>query len=291
MQMFPALPVPLVHHLRLLVENHGIDPGHAGPRAPGLHRVDRRLGRAEESAVLRLPPRVDDDRFLLADDVVVPLPDVRLDGLADRRHVLEVVVVLRGLVRPGLAEHPDRRRRRVEDVDVEPFGDAPDAARVREVRHAFVDHGRRRQSERPVDDVRVPGDPADVGHAPVDVLRVDVLDVLRSPRDVGEVAARPVLAALGLSGRAARVHEEERRLGVHRDRLDPGAVVILQDLVDEEVAALHHRRGRGVLLRIALPDEDLVDLLAFLLGGRPRRSRRRPCGRSSCRRGSSRPCR
>ncbi len=96
---------------------------------------------------------------------------------------------------------------------------------------------------------------------------MNVLDVLRGARHVGEVAARAVLAALRLSGRAARVHEEERRFGVHRDRLHPRAVVVLQDLVDEEVAAFDHRRRRGVLLRVALPDEDLVDLLPFLLGG------------------------
>ena len=52
-----------------------------------------------------------DNRFALADDVVVPAPHLRLDRLAHGRHVLEVVVVLRRLVRAELAQHPDRENR------------------------------------------------------------------------------------------------------------------------------------------------------------------------------------
>ena len=103
--------------------------------------------------------------------------------------MLEVVVVFLGLVRAGLAKHTNGGGRSVEDVDVEAFGDAPGASRVRELGNAFVEDACCSERQRTVDDVGVAGDPADVGHAPVHVVRVDVLVVLRRPGHVGEVAA------------------------------------------------------------------------------------------------------
>ena len=85
------------------------------------------------------------------------------------------------------------------------------------VGHALVHHDRRAVGQRPVDDVAVAGDPADVGGAPVDVgLGVEVEHVLVGERDLGEVAAGRVHDALGLAGRARRVEQEQQLLGVHR---------------------------------------------------------------------------
>ena len=53
------------HFLALFVVDDRVDAGHARPGAARLHQVERGLGAAEESAVLRLPPRVDDDGFRL----------------------------------------------------------------------------------------------------------------------------------------------------------------------------------------------------------------------------------
>ena len=71
--------------------------------------------------------------------------------------------------------------------------------------------------QRPVDDVAVPGDPADVGGAPVDVSpglwsNTDVVGV----RGLGEVAAGGVQDALRLPGGARGVEDEQRVLGVER---------------------------------------------------------------------------
>src|SRR4029077_13694537 len=84
-----------------------IDAESGGARAAGLHGVESGLGGDQEATGFGLPPGVDDDRFLFSDDVVVPAPDVRLDGFADRGHVLEVVVVFFRLFATGFAEHPD----------------------------------------------------------------------------------------------------------------------------------------------------------------------------------------
>src|ERR1019366_5084918 len=212
------------HLVAVLVVDDRVDAEDAGPAAAGLHRLKGRQGAAEESAVLRLPPGVDDRRLALADLGVVPAPDLGLDRLAHRRHVLEVVVVLLRLLRPHLAQHPDGRRRGVEDADAELLGDPPGPAGVRVVGSAFVHHAGGAEGERPVDDVGVAGDPADVGHAPVHVVGVNVLVILGCPGHVGQVSAGAVHAALRAAGRAAGVHQEQRRLGRHRDWLDDSAL-------------------------------------------------------------------
>src|SRR5438105_7126822 len=88
----------------LFVEDHRMDSRHARTGAARLHRVDGRLGAAQEAAVLGLPPRVDDDRVFLADDVVIPAPDLGLDRLADRYHQFEFVIVFRGFIRPNFPQ-------------------------------------------------------------------------------------------------------------------------------------------------------------------------------------------
>src|SRR5215472_13161998 len=102
-----------------------MDARRSGSAAPWLHRMNRRHGRSEKSPRLREPPRVRDHRLTLADLVVVPAPRLGLDRLAHGRHGLEVIVVLAWLLRAELAQHTNRRRRRVEDVDAEALGDPP----------------------------------------------------------------------------------------------------------------------------------------------------------------------
>ena len=196
--------------------------------------------------------------------LVVPAPDLGLDRLAHRGHVLEVVVVLGRLVRADLAQHPDGGGRGVEDVHAEPLGDPPRPPGVGVVGRAFVDHAGGAERQRPVDDVGMAGDPPDVGHAPVGVVGVDVLVVLGRPRHVGEIAADAVLCTLGPARGAGGVHQEQRRIGGQRDRLHQLAVIGAEHLVHEEVPALGHGGLRAVLAGVAPPHQHLVDPLALL---------------------------
>ncbi len=153
-----------------------------------------------------------------ADDLAVPHVRLGVDRLTDRpeqpqRGHVELV----GDVAAPLHEGPDRGRGGVEDRHAVLLDDLPPAALVRAVRGAFVHHLRRTVGERAVDDVAVPGDPADVGRAPVDVgLRLEVEDRPVRVRRADEVAAGGVQDALGLAGRAGGVHHVERVLGVER---------------------------------------------------------------------------
>src|SRR6266568_1244981 len=251
----------------VLIPNHRINAENRRARATGLHGIESRFGGAEEAAGFGLPPGVNDHRFAFAHNIVIPPPNIGLDGFADRGHVLEMVVVFLGLVRAGLAKHTNGGGRSVEDVDVEAFGDAPGAARVRELGNAFAEDACCSERQRTVDDVGVAGDPADVGHAPVHVLGMNVLVILGRAGDVGEITTGAMLTAFGFACRAAGVHEEERGFRVLRDGLDSLAAIVLEDIINEVVASHDHGRFGGVFSGIALPNEDLVDLLPFLLGG------------------------
>ena len=114
--------------------------------------------------------------------------------------------------------------------------------------------------ERPVDDVGVPGDPADVGRAPVDVvIGIEVEDVLVGVGDLGEVAAAGVHDALGLRRGSARIEEVQEILGVHH--LGRAFRRLLRyDVVPPDVAPFGHR---DVALGRALEDQHLLDRRAI----------------------------
>src|SRR5207237_6216340 len=124
-----------------------------------------------------------------------------------------VVAVLFGFVGAKLAQHPDGGGRGVEDVDPEALGNPPGTAGIRVGGNAFVHDTGGRQRQGTVNDVGVARDPADVGEAPVGVLRLDVLVVLRGAGDIREVSAGAVLRSLRFGGGTARNHQEEGLLG------------------------------------------------------------------------------
>ena len=61
----------------------------------------------------------------------------------------------------------------------------------------------------------MPGNPADIGGAEVDVVVVKVEDQLAGVGCVGQIAAGGVHHALGLARGAAGIEEQQRVLGVH----------------------------------------------------------------------------
>src|SRR5271166_3642681 len=247
----PRAPRAWRNLVALLVVDDWMDAGHARTRAARFHRVKRRHRAAEEPTVFGLPPGVDNGGLTLADNVVIPPPDCRLDRLAHRRHMLEAIVVFCRLIGSGTSQGPDCRGRGVEDVDVEFLGDAPRTASIGMGGNPFVDHRGGGEGQRPVDNVRMTRDPADIGHAPVDVLGMNVLNVFRRPGDVSEIPAGAVLTALRLPGGAARVHQEQGGFGRHLHRIDPAVAEERQHLIDDEIAALDQRRLARIALRVA----------------------------------------
>src|SRR5262245_40045842 len=99
------------------------------------------------------------------------------------------------------------------------------------------------------------GNPADVGHTPVDVLRVNVLNVLRRPGYVGEISARAMLTTFRPPSGAAGIHEEQGVLGRHLHPLNVPAAEHRQHLVHHEIATFDQRRFARVSARIPLPHD------------------------------------
>ena len=112
-----------------------------------------------------------------------------------------------------LDQRADRGRRGVEQRDLVLRDHVPEAARVRIRRHAFEHDLGRAERERPIRDVAVAGDPADVGRAPEHVGRLPVEGPLHGLRGPQQIAAGAVLHALRLAGGAGRVQDEERMFG------------------------------------------------------------------------------
>ncbi|CAB3772985.1 hypothetical protein LMG29739_06354 [Paraburkholderia solisilvae] len=139
-------------------------------------------------------------------------------------------------VRVGhLDQRTDRRRRRIEQRDLVLRDHLPEAARIRIRRHAFEHDLRRAERERPVRDIAMAGDPADVRGAPEDIGRLPVEGPLHRLRGPQQVTAGAVLHALRLAGRARRVQDEQRMLGADPFRRALIAFA-LRDFVHPQVA-------------------------------------------------------
>ena len=231
---------PLGDLLTFAVHNLGRDARERPVCRPRLECGDSRQGADHDHAGLRLPPGVDDGHAVAADVLAIPQPGLGVDRLADRAEQPDrrEVVLVGELVAP-LHEGADRGRGAVEDVDLVPLDHVPPAVFGRGIGRALIHHAGGAVAERPVDDVAVPGDPANIGGAPIDVALLVVKDVFVGAGDAGQVAARGVDDALGLGCRTRCVEDVEQVLGVHLLRL---AVRLLagDDVVPPDVAALLH---------------------------------------------------
>ncbi len=83
----------------------------------------------------------------------------------------------------------------------------------------------------------MPGDPAHVGGAPVDVARMVVEDVFEGGGRIDQIAAGGVQHAFRLAGGAGGIEDEQRIFGVHLFRLMLVAG-FLNQVVPPQVAAL-----------------------------------------------------
>src|SRR5688572_20474499 len=163
--------------LAMAVDERRLDAGQ-WPRRRARFQL-RRTGqrRDQDAAGLGLPPGIHDGAAPVADDAVIPLPGLRVDRLAHGAEQAQALARRRLHRRVALAhQRADRGRRGVKNRDLMLVDDAPEARGVGMVRHALEHEAGRPVRQRPVDDVAVPGDPADVGGAPEDVLLAVVED-------------------------------------------------------------------------------------------------------------------
>src|SRR5918993_116402 len=174
----------------------------------GLELGDTGQRGDHDRARLRLPPGVDDRAVLLTYVLVVPDPRPRVYRLTDRPENPqggEVVLVYRvGIL---LHEGANGRGRRVQAGDPVLLDYAPPAVVLGVGRRTLELQRRSAAQERAVNQVRVPGDPANIRRAPPDVVVLEVADPLHGRFELHHVAAHVVLDALGLAGRARGVED------------------------------------------------------------------------------------
>ncbi len=160
--------------------------------------------------------------------MVVPSPHLRLYRLSHGGHVFEMIIVFFGLLRTRFSQHAYCRRRRVEYIHSQPLRYPPGPPGIRVGGHTFIGDTGGAKSQWAINDVGVACDPPYIGEAPVNVLRVDVLIILRRACNIGQISPCAMLAPLGLCRCAAGVHHEQRSFGGHRYGIDSLAAIVFE---------------------------------------------------------------
>jgi hypothetical protein len=196
---------------------------------------------------------------LLADDLVVPFPDLGGDGLTDGAKDSEMLHLVLDVLVTSTLQESERCRSHVELCDLVLRADLPVSAEIGVCGSSLEDHGSNTKDKRSVDDVSVAGDPAHVATTEEDVGIVDVKDVLAGHSSAEQVAGGCVHDTLGLTSGAGCVEQEERVLRVHGlRRVVRGPLLGL--LVPPQIAALSERH----LGASALVDQAVGDVWALL---------------------------
>ena len=125
----------------------------------------------------------------------------------------------------------------------------PESARVWIVRHALEHDSRRPVGKRTIDDVAVPGDPADVCSRPENILFTQIKNYLVRECHVYEITAAGMQDAFSFTCRPGRVQNEKRVFRIHH-RSGTGCFLMTYQLViadiprcihwDELARAAHH---------------------------------------------------
>nr|GEY12335.1 hypothetical protein [Tanacetum cinerariifolium] len=219
----------------------------------------------KDAAGFGLPPGVDDRAILVANGVVVPVPGFRVDRLAHRTQQAQARAVCAIHSLGAFGHHcADGGWRGVENIDLVLVDYFRHAGDVRVVRNALEQQRGRAIGQRPVDDVAVAGDPADVSGAPVNFTRAVVEHALMGQGGIQQIACSGVQHALGLAGGAGGVKDEQRLFGAHFLRRASAGGHVQQRVVPDVAVTVPFDIATG-----ALAHDDLLHAGSFRVGQRP----------------------
>ena len=205
-----------------IVEDGHLIARHWHGRRAGLDRepaeTDRIAG--DGPASLRLPPMIYHRHLQV---LLGPEQGIRigaLSGQEQRAQMRKVVVADVEAARILLFDRTQRRRRGKEARNFVLACDAPKCASVgRSDGLAFVEDGRIAGQERPIDDIGMSDDPADVGCGPEHLAGLDPVKILHRPQQSDHVTAIVAHDALGGACAPRRVEDVERVGSLHCDAL------------------------------------------------------------------------
>src|SRR5581483_6189393 len=225
----------------IFIDHISLDGREWPGRAAGFRRNGERRCN-HNCAGLRLPPGINDWTRTAADVLTIPDPGLRVDRLTNGAEQTQAAQIMFG--RPLLAkahQAANGGRRGVENGHFILFDEAPDAAGLRVGRRSFKHDACHAIHQRAVDDIAVPGYPAYVGRAPVDVVGLDVKNKLRGCVHANAIAAMHVYHTLWPASAAAGVEDIEDIFTIH---LLAGHNRILRDVGDQvvqvDIASLLH---------------------------------------------------
>jgi hypothetical protein len=199
---------------------------------------------------------------------LVLCPDERgrietLAGEKQRPKLREIELLDEIAVRVFALDRSEGGRRREQARDLVLRDHPPEHAGIRRSdRLALEQHRGAAAHQRSVHDVGMAHHPADVGRRPVDLPRLDAVDVLHGPLQRDQVPPVITHDALRLAGRARGVEDVERVVGIHRHavvRCGAG-----HDLVPVEVPAGNER----LALHRTLVDDAMLGFVLRLRDGR-----------------------
>ena len=189
--------------LAAIVDDVRIDTGQGLGTGSGLGSRDAGKWRNHDRAGFGLPPGINDRTAAAADHTLVPDPRLRIDGLADAAEEPQPrqVVTRRQLI-AELHHRAYRGVRGVENRHAVRQADLPEARAVRICRRAYIHDDRRARGERPVGDIAVAGNPADISRAPEHVVRAQIEHPLHGELCAEQEPGARMLNPLGLACRA-----------------------------------------------------------------------------------------
>mmetsp|Transcript_2388 Transcript_2388/g.3152 ORF Transcript_2388/g.3152 Transcript_2388/m.3152 type:complete len:297 (+) Transcript_2388:1357-2247(+) len=213
-------PVAFDFHTGLRIQNHRRNTKERFHRSPWFGWMGTGQRGHQMTASFSLPPGVDDRAFALADNVVVPVPGLRVDRLAHSSEGAQIAqVVLFHPFRALTHQGADCGGGGVELVHLMLGADLPETASIGIGRHAFKHQGGGTIGQRAINDIAVARDPAHIGRTPVDIAIVVIKRDLMRHRRIGQIAAGGMHNPFGLAGRAGGIKDEQRIFCIHFRRL------------------------------------------------------------------------
>ena len=241
------------------VDNCGLDTEEWERGRAGLGGGDTSKRGDAVSTGLGLPVRIADVGLLLADNLIVPLPDLSSNGLTDGAKDSKVLHLVAHVLVTSALQQAQSGGSDVELSDLVLLNDVPVAGEVGVGGSTLENESRDTEKERRIDDVAVAGNPADITTAEKSVSIMNVEDVLAGKADTEQETGGGVHDALRLAGGTGGVEEEQGVLRVDSNRRQVVGV-LLNLLVPPEITA----RGHGDLGTGALVDKHALDVGALL---------------------------
>ena len=153
--------------------------------------------------------------LLLADNLVVPLPNFSSDGLTNGSQDSEALHLPTNVLITSTLQQTQSSGSDVELSDLVLVDDIPVSREVGIGGSSLKDNSGNAEDKRGVDNVCVTSDPTNITTTEVTVAVVNVEDVLASHGSSKKVTSSCVHDTLGLTSRAGSVQKEERVLSIH----------------------------------------------------------------------------